>query len=690
MVMTLGQELEEAIALCSTEWLKSLLRELLPQVVHVADTPAGHRQAQQWDALVKERMAQRGLRTISQQKNPITDVRRVLKAIDAAHPALADVGFTPEQWTEINMPSEKAVAQRSAKPIDEPDEIARRAAVLLQSDSWSELAAGLAVATGRRAAEVIQTAQFERASDWSVWFSGAVKRRGEPVELRFELPTLVEADSVISATKRLRSLLDTEGMSNREINRAYSHAISQACDLTFADVVPSRDGKDNLYTHLFRSVYSTIATFWFCPPAVPELEFRAAIQGHYKVLEAGQTELRRSLAASRHYFDYEIADQVIAAHQGRRKGVRLAEPGVEVISAFGTGAAEDVDKAARTEQGRWRSLPRESRSRTQPTAEALETEPHTKETEEEVVMSRIGITESDKQRVLSLQGELGLGTQQDTVQFILDAADAAISLADLLGCQPIELAEQVEGLGQQLEEEQRQNGQLRAQLAEAEKMIGGGTTNQVIEQSLAMAHEFNAHLKQENERLRTQLTQARDETHSLREQLVRFEAAQQQLQQLQQLLGGAMGAQAISQSSGVVAPPDRQSVPVRETVRTAPVVAHQQRAVQTTVPTRAVAARSPAHEPNYSDQVEREIANLIREIMQYNDQQAKDDSERWLINQSTLKQLSTRNQSIIKRVLEGEMAQALQVHHDTYGLYGRMANRGKDIETLKAALGIHK
>lgn len=109
-------------------------------------------------------------------------------------------------------------------------------------------------------------------------------------------------------------------MSNREINRAYSNAVAQACDRSFTDIVPAKDSKGNLYTHLFRSVYSTIATFWFWPTDVPELEFRAAIQGHYKVLEEGSTELRRSLAASRHYFDYEISDQVIAAHSGQRKG----------------------------------------------------------------------------------------------------------------------------------------------------------------------------------------------------------------------------------------------------------------------------------------------------------------------------------------------------------------------------------
>ena len=92
---------------------------------------------------------------------------------------------------------------------------------------------------------------------------------------------------------------------------------------------------------------------------------------------------------------------------------------------------------------------------------------------------------------------------------------------------------------------------------------------------------------------------------------------------------------------------------------------------------------------SYSDQADREVANLIHEIIQYNDQQAADDNERWLINQSTLKQLTTRNQAIIKRVIEdNEIAQALEEHHNKYGLHGRAANRGKDINLLKTALGV--
>ena len=636
---------EQALEQCSTQWLKTLLREFLPQIIGLPNTPAGHQQAEQWDALIKERMAQRGLETPTQQKNPITDVRQVLKAIDPRHPALDEVGFTKEEWTEINMPSEQAVGRRTAKPIADPEEIARRAALLLKSDSWSQIAAGLAVVTGRRAAEVMQTAQFKPASQWSVWFTGALKRRGEEVELRFEIPTLAKAASVISATKRLRRAVDTEGMSNREINRAYSHAIAQACDRTFSDLVPSREGKDNLYTHLFRSVYSTIATFWYCPPEVPELEFRAAVQGHYQILEEGQTELRRSLAASRHYFDYEIADKVIAAHRGQRKGVKLERPGVEVISAFRP--SEEVKP------------------------------------QKDIVMSRIGITEDDKQRVLAIQEEMSIGTQQDTMQVILDAADTAIALSGVLDCQPVEVTERVEELREALEQQQRQNQELQAKLVEAEQMVGvagGSSTNKVIEQSLAMAHEFNAHLKAENERIRQELSAANREVGQLRSQLSRFEASQQQLTQLQQLLsGGLRGVSGQVQPTTSMQPVAR---PVAQPQGVQPVAATQ---AQTTVE-----ESSDAKEETYADKTEREIANLIREIMQYNDRQASDDSERWLINQSTLKQLSTRSQTIIKRVLEGEMADELQAHHDKYGLYGRRANVGKDIEVLKAALGIRR
>ena len=62
--------------------------------------------------------------------------------------------------------------------------------------------------------------------------------------------------------------------------------------------------------------------------------------------------------------------------------------------------------------------------------------------------------------------------------------------------------------------------------------------SKVIEQPLAMAHEFNTHLKGENQRIRQQLTAANTEIETWQSQLTRFEASQQQLTQLAVLAGG--------------------------------------------------------------------------------------------------------------------------------------------------------
>ncbi|MEM9908571.1 MAG: protelomerase family protein [Cyanobacteria bacterium P01_D01_bin.44] len=628
MPLRLEPHLEDAIASCSTGWLKNLLRKELPKVLEVKDTPAGHQQAQQWDALIKSKMVDRGLVSLRQQKNPITDVRRVIKAIDPNHPALQDVGFTPEEWTDINLPGEEAVAGRVAKPIENPDAISTMAGSLMASDEWSEIAAGVTVATGRRSAEVLKTAQFEIASKWSVWFTGALKRRSEPVTLRFEIPTLVEAERVVDAIGRLRTLVDTEGMDNRLVNRYFSNDVAQVCDRVFEGLVPPREGKDNLYTHLFRAVYGTIATFWFCPPSVPELEFRAAIQGHYKVLEEGRTELRRSLAAARHYFDYEIADGVIAKHGGRRKGVRLDEPGVKVLGEF---RVDDVVEKEDKKMG----------------------------------LKRVLISEEDKEQVIEWQAQFAIASQDEAMGFVVEAAQKAFAIAELLDCDVEEVLGGVEEVLGQVSEG-------KAKLAEAERAIsliekGGGGNQSVIEQSLAMANEFNGYLKQENEQLKQERGGLLSEVEQLRSRLAQFEAMQQQFQQFQQLFSGAAAAP--------VAAPRPAKTPEPVAVHE---VAQNGTAATNTRP-RSVDGRS-------SPDAEREINLIIDEIIQFNEQTAQDDEERWLINQSILNQLSTRSQSIIKRVLESR--DDVQEHHDKYGMYGRRWNVGKDIEMLKTAIGL--
>lgn len=324
------QRYQLAISKGKTKWLQKYLSENLPDL----NLSSANYQAWFDDFIQTLESRKPPLLLPDQQKNHLTDVRNAIKVLDPNHPALQVIKFSPETWIEINEADRDRIADRSTKLINDPDAIVNQAIELIKTNNWSDIAAGLAVLTGRRCGEIIKTAQFEYKTQYSVTFKGALKRRNEAVELVFEIPVLCQADLVIKAISSLRLQLGKQikFLSIREINQRYEERVAQKCDRYFSALVPTRDGKDNLYSHLFRAVYATIACFWYCPPSVPEMEYRAAIQGHYKLLNEPDDKLRRSLAASRHYFDYKIADRL--GNIDGRLGIKLGMPGVKVIEQF--------------------------------------------------------------------------------------------------------------------------------------------------------------------------------------------------------------------------------------------------------------------------------------------------------------------------------------------------------------------
>ncbi|NJK58719.1 MAG: hypothetical protein HC939_23445 [Pleurocapsa sp. SU_5_0] len=323
-----SQLLEQVISQGKTQWLREYLSENLPAL----NLPDANYQA--WFDDFIQFLKSKGLSQPSQQKNRITDVRNAIKVLDPNHPALDVIKFSRETWVKINEADRDRIAERSTKLIDNPDAIVNTAIELIKTNNWSDIAAGLAVLTGRRCGEIIKTAQFEYKTAHSVTFKGALKRGSEPVELVFEIPTLCQADLIIKAIDCLRLQLGDEvrSLSIGQINQRYEERVANKCDRHFSYLVPPRDGKDKLYSHLFRAVYATIACYWYCPPSVPEMEFRAAIQGHYKLLKEKNDDLRRSLAASRHYFDYKI-DNGLGNIDGKL-GIKLSLPRVKVIEQF--------------------------------------------------------------------------------------------------------------------------------------------------------------------------------------------------------------------------------------------------------------------------------------------------------------------------------------------------------------------
>ncbi|MEM8805152.1 MAG: hypothetical protein AAGF01_03790, partial [Cyanobacteria bacterium P01_G01_bin.38] len=319
--------------------------------------------------------------------------------------------------------------------------------------------------------------------------------------------------------------------------------------------------------------------------------------------------------------------QVIAKYGGKRKGVRLYEPGVEVLGEF---RVDDVVEKEDKKMG----------------------------------LKRVLISEEDKERVIEWQEQFEIASQDEAVGFVVGAAEKALAISQLLGCGVDDLVGGVEALIGQVEVG-------KAKLAEAERAISlierGGGNQSLVEQSLAMANEFNGFLKQENEQLKQERGGLVKEVEQLRSQLGQFESMKQQFMQFQQLFSGAAATPVANPE------PARVSEPVA-----VPGVAQNGAS--------ATATRSKQADGRSSPDAEREINLIINEIIQFNEQTAQDDDERWLINQSILNQLSTRSQAIIKRVLESR--DDVQQHHDKYGMYGRRFNVGKDIEVLKQAIGL--
>ena len=205
------------------KWLQALVDEYLPAVAELQDTPEDQAQSLQWATWMRQQWAKHGMAELKQQRNLMTDVRGAIKAqLGENHLALESMNFTVAEWTMINTPIADQVARRNENVVllDNSEAIVAQAVRLLEQCEWAEVAAGLVVLTGRRSSEILGTANFQSKSQWSVTFTGALKRRGESQMLSFEIPTLTTAERVITALAKLRLMCPTEGLSANRLIRS--------------------------------------------------------------------------------------------------------------------------------------------------------------------------------------------------------------------------------------------------------------------------------------------------------------------------------------------------------------------------------------------------------------------------------------------------------------------------------------
>jgi hypothetical protein len=330
-------------------WLERLIKdEYIPTIASLDNSPQGRAKAQNFGATIRGDWVQRGFTTLEQQQSLMDQTRSAIKAeFGKNHFSVEVIDFSRDEYFELNTKKQENARnhQLHQQYIKNPDAIVAQAVRLLDSPEWADVAAGLAVLTGRRLNEVLKTAQFTIQSQWVVRFSGALKRRGEPVPLIFDIPTLTTAKRVVEATKKLRQITPAN---------ANEAKVAQASDRHFHSLVPAPVGKGNLYAHLWRSLYCCIATFWYCPKHVDDLLFKAHIMGHFETLttkeQTNGSVLKQRLetfASQRHYRLYEIDDELIAYHNGKRKGIKLGIGGIQPLDAFADGLPENQPQPMR-------------------------------------------------------------------------------------------------------------------------------------------------------------------------------------------------------------------------------------------------------------------------------------------------------------------------------------------------------
>jgi hypothetical protein len=250
------------------------------------------------------------------------------------HLALKYLNFSNEEWLEINAPSEEALRQRRDDPgyIADPDAVVEKARSLLTSAFWQDVTLGLSVLTGRRVTEILKTGTVHPETEWTLTFSGQLKKRDVFLP-PYEIPTLIRADLVLAAWHRLRSMLDCSALSKEDVDALYAPEVRAVATRHFSMLVPPRVGhEDQLYTHLFRSIYGQIAVLHFAPDTVLNLDYLAEIYGHYWYKDADTQQKRMSYSSTFHYMDYRIGTG--PGQVDLRQGIKLGEPGVVVLKAF--------------------------------------------------------------------------------------------------------------------------------------------------------------------------------------------------------------------------------------------------------------------------------------------------------------------------------------------------------------------
>jgi len=589
-----GDWLQSAENCGSTKWLKQFIR------FYVLELETERLSPKAFASELEEEFASRGLDTPAQQKNYRSNVVQAIKVFDPEHPAIALVSLSTEQYRILNDQQRERIADRETRFItsEAAEAIVERAKALIGSAEWSEVGAGLAVLIGRRISEIL-ISSFSLKSAWSLNFSQMAKRK-ETQDITIEIPTLAPAPEVLAAIQRLQQGLRTDelklqGLSDRQakqkVNQLYSGAIADKCHEHFSDLVPARTDKDTLYTHIFRAVYATIAAHWYCPPAVPEHQFKAEIQGHFTITQDGKK--LPNYAARSNYDDYAIGNG--QGNRDGRLGIKLDQvPDLEVLEVFQQPRYHRTEAAVAEESLEPEAAPEiDSEQPDHPPTELNNQELPTmaKSDVAQPTIKRPNVYADDLERITDLMAHQGItGTTADVFHALLKEFEAKAAQAESQEVKTAsEFAQAINWFTQEIET-------LRQQYHALEQEHQKSASRSADTDEVAALKERNAQLEARNTELEADL----EETRS-------------QLNAIQDLLGGIRGG-GRSKEEKPAAPATEK--PVSKPAPTEEPVSHQP-------------AKTPKTEPvsRHSDRADStdKVADVIDAIIKWNTAQERSD-----------------------------------------------------------------
>jgi len=169
-----------------------------------------------------------------------SEIKTLAKNGELEHPIIKYLNLTPvEDTRRKNEISNNLNKRKSNKQTYTLGFINRVTEECLASNDFNHLALGIALATGRRAVEVIHQGTFEAVNEQCILFGGQAKKgRGVAVK-PYKIPTLINTSLIIEAVKKLRSTRKYQDLKNElknikpeKVNKTINAACSRMLNYT--------------------------------------------------------------------------------------------------------------------------------------------------------------------------------------------------------------------------------------------------------------------------------------------------------------------------------------------------------------------------------------------------------------------------------------------------------------------------